>query len=38
MMPFTAAKPGTLQGSAIVVVGEGRGAESAITTGPGKQL
>jgi hypothetical protein len=38
MMPFTAAKLGTLQGSAIVVVGERWGAESALIMGPGKRL
>ena len=38
MMPFTAAKLGALQGSAIAVVGERWGAESALTMGPGKQL
>jgi len=30
MMPFTAAKLGAVQGSAIVVVGERWGAESAL--------
>jgi hypothetical protein len=38
MMPFTAAKLGALQGSAIAVVGERWGAESALTMGPGKRL
>jgi len=36
MMLFTAAKLGTLQGSAIVVVGERWGAESALIMGPGE--
>jgi hypothetical protein len=38
MMPFTTAKPGALEGSAIVVVGERWGAESALIIGPGKRL
>jgi hypothetical protein len=38
MMPFTTAKLGALQGSAIVVVGERWGAESALIMGPGKRL
>src|ERR1700730_11073901 len=36
-MPFTAAKLGALRGSAIAVVGERWGAESALTMGPGKR-
>jgi hypothetical protein len=35
MIPFTTAKLGALQGSAIVVVGERWGAESALIIGPG---
>jgi hypothetical protein len=38
MMPFTAAKLGALQGSAIVVVGERWGAKSALIIGQGKRL
>jgi hypothetical protein len=38
MMPFTAAKLGAAQGSAIVVVGERWGAESALTMGLGKRV
>jgi hypothetical protein len=38
MMPFAAAKLGAVQGSAIVIVGERWGAESALTMGPGKRL
>jgi hypothetical protein len=38
MMPFTAAKLGAVQGSAIVIVGEKWGAESALIMGPGKRL
>src|SRR3981189_1471571 len=38
MMPFTAAKLGAVQGSAIVVVGERWGAESALTMGPDSSL
>jgi hypothetical protein len=38
-MPFTAAiQVGALQESAIVVVGERWGAESALIIGPGKRL
>jgi hypothetical protein len=38
MMPFTTAKLGAFQGSAIVVVGERWGAGSALIIGPGKRL
>jgi hypothetical protein len=38
MMPFTTAKLGALQGSAIVVVGAWWGAKSALIIGPGKRL
>jgi hypothetical protein len=36
MMPFTAAKLGAVQGSAIVIVGERWGAESALPMGAGE--
>ena len=36
MMPFTAAKLGALQGSAIAVVGERWGAEFSAHHGPGE--